>query len=85
MAPNTPSIHRANLLVLDDGRTKSEHIMGVSVSATKADITTAAAIVTANSTNNRPTNPPANNKGANTETSTAVVAITAKATWFVPR
>jgi len=67
------------------GRISSEHIIGVSVSATKAEISTAAAIATDSSRNRRPVLPSMKPTGRNTAASTAVVAITAKATWAVPR
>ena len=62
-----------------------EHIMGVSVSATRLEKTTAAATATPNSRNSRPVFPSRNEIGMNTETSTSVVAITAKAICFEPR
>jgi hypothetical protein len=59
--------------------------MGVSVSATNADKATAPASATDNSRNKRPVLPCMKPIGRNTATRTAVVAITAKATWRVPR
>ena len=67
------------------GRTIFEAIIGVSVSATKADNATAPARATESSRNRRPVLPSMKPTGRNTATSTVVVAITAKATWFVPR
>ena len=66
-------------------RSSLEAIIGVKVSATKAEIATAAASATASSRNNRPVLPSRKPTGRNTATSTAVVAITAKATCAVPR
>ncbi len=67
------------------GRSSLEAIIGVSVSATKAEIATAAASATDNSRNRRPVLPCRKPTGRNTATSTAVVAITANATCPVPR
>ncbi len=58
--------------------------IGVSVSATKLDNTTAPAMAIPNSLNNRPVLPLRNASGTNTATSEAVVAITAKAISRVP-
>ncbi len=66
-------------------RNNLDDIIGVSVSATKAEIATAAASATANSRNSRPVLPSRKPTGRNTATSTAVVAITANATCPVPR
>ena len=62
-----------------------EHIAGESVSATSAENSTAAAIATANSPNSRPMSSCRKVIGTNTDTSTSVVATTAKPTWRVPR
>jgi len=67
------------------GLSSLEAIIGVSVSETNADSATAAASATANSRNRRPVLPSRKPTGRNTATSTAVVAITAKATCAVPR
>ncbi len=66
-------------------RISLEAIIGVSVSATKAEIATAPASATASSRNRRPVLPSRKPTGRNTATSTAVVAITANATCAVPR
>ncbi len=55
-----------------------EHIMGVRVSATKAESATAKARVRPNSRNSRPTLPVRNATGMNTATRATVVAMTAK-------
>ena len=55
-----------------------EAIIGVSVSATSDENSTAAAIVKPNSRNSWPTLPGRNEIGTNTAVSTSVVAITAK-------
>ena len=52
---------------------KREHIIGVSVSETKADATTATLTVTANSRNSRPMMPPMNSSGMNTAISEKVI------------
>ena len=65
-------------------RSSFEHIIGDSDRASTAEKVTAAAIVTASSANTRPMLSFKNATGANTETSTTVVAITANATWRVP-
>ena len=67
------------------GRISIEDIIGVSVSATKQEIATALASATESSRNSRPVLPSMKPTGRNTATSTAVVAITAKATCAVPR
>ena len=54
------------------------HIIGVSVSATKPDTTTAPASVSANSPNNRPVRPGVKASGANTAANVSVIATTAK-------
>jgi hypothetical protein len=56
----------------------SEHIMGVSVSATKPETMTAPASVSANSVNRRPVRPGVKASGANTAASVSVMAMTAK-------
>ena len=63
----------------------SEHIMGVSVSATKPDTTTAPARASANSVNNRPVRPGVKARGAYTATSVAVMVMTAKPISRAPR
>ena len=55
------------------GRSRRAHITGVSVSETKADMTTAAVTVTANSRNSTPTMPPISSNGMNTATSEMVI------------
>ena len=65
-------------------RSSFEHIIGDSDSASTAEKITAAAIVTASSANTRPMLSRKNATGANTDTSTTVVAMTANATWRVP-
>ncbi len=57
---------------------------GAKVNATKEEQTTAAAIVKANSLNNRPLVPPEKPTGKNTAINTTVVAITAKTTSPTP-
>src|SRR5947207_2327690 len=59
--------------------------IGVSVSATKPEITTAPATAMPNSLNNRPAVPVRNASGVNTATSAIVVAMTANPISFVPR
>ena len=59
-------------------------IIGESVSATMLENATAAAMVSANSENSRPTSPCRKAIGTNTATRTSVVATTAKATWRAP-
>ncbi len=59
--------------------------IGDRLSARKAEKATAAAMAAANSTNSRPTYPGRNSSGANTDSSTMVVATTAKNTWRAPR
>ena len=66
-------------------RNSLEHIMGVSVSATKPDTTTAPASARANSTNSRPVRPGVNASGAYTATSVSVIVITAKPISRAPR
>ena len=65
-------------------RSSFEHIIGDSDSARTAEKITAAAIVTASSANTRPMLSFRNATGANTETSTMVVARTANDTCRVP-
>ena len=52
---------------------KRAHITGVRVSETKADMTTAAVTVTANSRNSTPTMPPISSSGMNTATREMVI------------
>ena len=52
---------------------KREHIIGVSVSETKADSTTADETVMANSRNSRPTMPPISSSGMNTAISETLI------------
>ncbi len=61
-----------------------EHIIGVSVSATKPEISTEPASVSANSRNRRPVLPGANAIGAYTAVSVSVMAMTANPISFVP-
>ncbi len=65
-------------------RNNFEHIIGDSDNASTAENVTAAAIVTASSANTRPMLSFKKATGANTDTSTTVVAITANATCRVP-
>ena len=67
------------------GLSSFEHIIGVSDSATNADSATAEASAIDSSRNSRPLLPSMKPIGRNTATSTAVVAMTAKATCAVPR
>jgi hypothetical protein len=60
------------------------HSIGVNVSATKPEMTTAPAMATPNSLNSRPVVPCRKASGVNTATSAIVVAITAKPISFVP-
>ena len=62
-----------------------EHIIGVSVSDTIADVTTAMVRVSANSRNMRPTSPDMNNSGMNTAISDTVSEITVKPISLAPR
>ena len=55
-----------------------EHIIGVSVSETTAEVTTAMVSVSANSRNMRPTSPDMNSSGMNTAISDTVSEITVK-------
>ena len=59
-------------------RSSLAHSMGVSVSATTPDTTTAPAKASANSTNKRPVRPGVKASGAYTATSVAVMVTTAK-------
>ena len=61
-----------------------EHIIGVSVSDTKPDTSTAIATVNANSVNSLPVLPVANTSGTNTAASVTVIATTAKAISRLP-
>jgi len=61
-----------------------EHIIGVSVNATKPDTNTAAATVNANSVNKRPVLPCMNASGVNTTASVIVIATTANAISRLP-
>jgi len=54
------------------------HIIGVSVSDTKPEISTAAMMVTANSCNRRPRMPPMNSTGMNTAASEMVIEMMVK-------
>ena len=60
------------------------HSIGVSVSATKPEITTAPATAMPNSLRSRPVDPRRNPSGVNTATSAIVVAITANPISLVP-
>src|SRR3954465_7567874 len=61
-----------------------EHIIGVNVSDTTADVTTAMVNVSANSRNMRPTRPDMNNSGMNTAISDTVSEITVKPISLAP-
>ena len=61
-----------------------EHIIGVSVSETIAEVTTAIVSVSANSRNMRPTSPDMNNSGMNTAISDTVSEITVKPISLAP-
>src|SRR6266403_2626742 len=61
-----------------------EHIIGVSVSDTIADVTTAMVNVSANSRNMRPTSPDMNNSGMNTAINDTVSEITVKPISLAP-
>ena len=69
---------RSNRPGLGLWRSSLLHNMGVSVSATKPDTSTAPARVSANSPNKRPVRPGVKASGANTAASVSVIAITAK-------
>ncbi len=62
-----------------------EHIIGVSVSDTIAEVTTAIVKVSANSRNMRPTSPDMNNKGMKTAINDTVSEITVKPISLAPR
>ena len=62
-----------------------EHIIGVSVSDTIAEVTTAIVSVSANSRNMRPTSPDMNNSGMKTAISDTVSEITVKPISLAPR
>ena len=62
-----------------------EHIIGVSVSDTMAEVTTAIVSVSANSRNIRPTRPDMNSNGMNTAISDTVSEITVKPISLAPR
>ncbi len=59
-------------------RRKREHSIGVSVSETAAEISTAMLTVTANSRNRRPTMPPISSSGMNTATSEKLIEMMVK-------
>ncbi|MGY3359019.1 hypothetical protein ACVWZK_005682 [Bradyrhizobium sp. GM0.4] len=63
---------------------RREHIIGVSVSDTTAEVTTAIVRVSANSRNMRPTRPDMNNSGMNTAISDTVSEITVKPISLAP-
>ena len=67
------------------GRKNFEHIIGDKVSAISAEMPTEEPIAMPSSENRRPIVPSRKMIGTNTAISTAVVAMTAKATWRVPR
>ena len=75
---------RSNQEGLGLWRSSLLHIMGVSVSATKPETSTAPASVSANSTNSRPVRPGVKASGANTAASVSVIATTAKEISFTP-
>ena len=60
------------------------HIIGVSVSETKPEISTATMMVTANSCSSRPRMPPMNSTGMNTAASEMVIDTMVKAISFEP-
>ncbi len=66
------------------GRSNLPHIMGVSVSETTMETTTAMVSVSANSRNSRPTTPGMRSSGMNTATSEAVSETTVKPIWRAP-
>ena len=72
------SIVRSNQLRFSTWRSSLLHIIGVSVSATNPDTSTAPASVSANSLNRRPVRPGVKASGANTAASVSVIAMTAK-------
>ena len=65
-------------------RSRRLHIIGVKVSDTIAEVTTATVRVSANSRNMRPTMPPMNSSGMNTATSDTVSEITVKPISLAP-
>ena len=79
MLTSTRSIPRSNQEGLVWCFSNLLHIIGVSVSATKPETTTAPASVSANSTKSRPVRPGVKASGANTAASVKVIATTAKA------
>ena len=79
IATKKGSVMRTSRLSPSCARSSLEHIMGVSVSAISPENKTDAASAMPNSVNNRPVFPPMKDSGKKTETSTRVVAITAKA------
>src|SRR4029077_7213099 len=66
-------------------RSSRLHIIGVKVSETTADVTTAMVSVSANSRNMRPTRPVMNSSGMNTAISDTVSEIPVKPIWFARR
>ena len=64
---------------------RREHIIGVVVSDTSSDISTATESVTENSRNSRPTMPPMSRIGMNTATSDRLIDSTVKPTSRAPR
>ena len=69
---------RSKRVGLASWRSSLLHSMGVSVSATKPETSTAPASVSANSPNSRPVRPGVKASGANTAASVSVMATTAK-------
>ena len=69
----------------DACRSSRLHIIGVKVSETTADVTTAMVSVSANSRNMRPTRPVMNSSGMNTAISDTVSEITVKPISLAPR
>ena len=67
------------------GRRKRLHSIGVSVSDTRPEISTAAPITTANSWSSRPTTPPMNSTGMNTAASDTVIERMVKPISRAPR
>ena len=84
MPTSTRSMPRSNHEGLGWCFSSLLHIMGVSVSATKPETTTAPASVRANSTKRRPVRPGVKASGANTAANVKVIAITAKAISLEP-
>ena len=66
-------------------RSRRLHIIGVSVSETTAEVTTAMVSVSANSRNMRPTRPVMNNSGMKTAINETVSEITVKPISLAPR